>query len=266
MPPDWERNSIDNNSFISSLSLTRYEISSFNDTVCEKSAFVNCSPHQQSDNGDLAEADQSRNEETSGAESDSGFVNLQTVEPESSFAIDQNPETAPESNFSLIQNHTSEAESNFQENNAMEPEGNFVFKNSASEPEGNFMRGNDNNPDFQWNENSESVFHLNSSSESENSVQKSGKHSKKRNENSGKSENTLDFKKGPVKNLTNKFRDNTFGQMKVENSNSEEFDVQRTESDGNCLENRESGDVASGSFSPLQNFQVRHLKKKKPNI
>ena len=262
MPADWERNSLDNNSFISSLSLTRYEISSFSDTACEKSSFVNCSPLQQSDNGDLAEADQSRNEETSGAESDSGFVTLQTVEPESSFSIDQNPETAPESNFSIVQNPTAEAEGNFPENNPMEPEGNFIFQNSTSEPEGNFIRGNENAENFPWNENSESAFVLNSSSESETGVQKSvTKHSKRRNE-AGKSETALDYKKGPVKNLTNKFRDNTFGQLKVENLNPEEFECQRTESDGNFVEstskndNKESGDAASGSFSPLQSFQV----------
>lgn len=284
-PTDWVRNSLEENSFVSSLSITRNEMSSFMDPVGENSSFANCRTFQESDNGDLAEADQSRNEEASGhsgAESDSGFVNLQAIEPESNFSLVQNHLTEPESNFSISANKTVESEGNFSnckphasdqeetfslaQSSITEPEGNF-FPDSALEPEGDFLRQSENaeSSQYQANGSAESGFHLESKNnppESDTSVQKSGLKYRKWKNESAKSENTVDFKKAPVKNPTNKFRDNTFGQIKTDNSSNDEFEGQRGDSDAasaieGCArtDSRESVDEPS-AFPSLMAFQV----------
>lgn len=205
--PQWQRNGGRENSFQSPSFIS----------ICDNSLF-NCRSFQQSDNGDLAEADQSRNEETSGAESDNGFLNSQTIQQETGFAANQSHQSC-ESNLS--RQNVPESERNFAESrncpNGVEEgasvvEGNSGFANSTSEPEGNFSRANDNVENFRKSETPEGFFYqLNAASSSEERPSKSTTKYFKEEEESEKE--TAEGKASGSKNLGIKCSENSFKEF-----------------------------------------------------
>ncbi|KAK6631183.1 hypothetical protein RUM43_014279 [Polyplax serrata] len=198
--PQWQRTSGRENSFESSSFLSLRD-----------NSFLNCRSFQQLDNGDLAEADQSRNDEASIAESDSGFMLPQVAEPEAGFGTSQSHRSS-ESNFS--NQNVPESERNFQDprkctegdeiEGAAAVEENATFPNSTSEPEGNFLRVGEPESMLKGDPCEGCYYQLNGGAEGGNSVLKY----RARGDESER--DTTEMKKGAGKNALNKTQDNVY--------------------------------------------------------
>lgn len=198
--PQWQRTSGRENSFESSSFLSLRD-----------NSFLNCRSFQQLDNGDLAEADQSRNDEASIAESDSGFMLPQVAEPEAGFGTSQSHRSS-ESNFS--NQNVPESERNFQDprkctegdeiEGAAAVEENATFPNSTSEPEGNFLRVGEPESMLKGDPCEGCYYQLNGGAEGGNS----GLKYRARGDESER--DTTEMKKGAGKNALNKTQDNVY--------------------------------------------------------
>ncbi|KAL0268417.1 UNVERIFIED_CONTAM: hypothetical protein PYX00_010372 [Menopon gallinae] len=144
VPVEWEREQGPENRACLTPVNSRSEVASSGSEAC---GWCSSAVRQEplSDNGDLAEADQSRNEESAGAEVSNSFTNVQVPEAEDNCS---GPGAeAEEGNFCYGQPRRLEqsvaCEGSACDFREVESEASFLFENSTSESEGTYIPLND---------------------------------------------------------------------------------------------------------------------------